>query len=155
MAVPGSHYLSSRFNIVGDGFPRIRRLHTEAIEKPYLTALTWRGFLSIWWREDFHTILIGSPGVLQCGLLSNQWNTVCEFPQNPVIVGLHTPEDHQLRLEAGECFFRRLFVGIHERVEDLKASNLFSWSEQKLSKVPSSPQNNGSIFRSEVCRCFV
>lgn len=51
---------------------------------------------------------------------------VCEFPQNPVIVGFQTPEDHQLRLEAGECFFRCLFVGIHERVEDLKASNLFS-----------------------------
>lgn len=47
MAIPGSHYLSSRFNIVGNGFPRIRRLHTEAIEKPYLTALMWRGFLSI------------------------------------------------------------------------------------------------------------
>lgn len=46
------------------------------------------------------------------------------FPQNQVFIGLDIPEGHQPTLEREECFFKYLFIEIHETVEGLKAAKM-------------------------------
>lgn len=52
-------------------------------------------------REEEEMVSIG---VLQCGLLPKQRSAVCESPQDPLIFGFHTPEDHWVDQEVGSGF---------------------------------------------------